>query len=65
MPSIVNKAASIIFLVIGSEKAQALGHIIEGPYKPTVYPAQLIRPEKGELYWFSDEAAAKEITRRQ
>ena len=64
MPSIVNKANSVIFLTTGSEKAEALRNVIEGPYKPTDYPAQLIRPEKGELYWFVDETAAIKITSR-
>ena len=55
---LINKARSIVFLVFGSGKAEAVHHIIEDPPNIDEYPAQLIRPKEGDLHWFLDEAAA-------
>jgi 6-phosphogluconolactonase len=55
---VVNSAGRIAFLVTGNDKAPALQHIISGKYDPTQYPAQIIKPLNGELYWFLDKAAA-------
>lgn len=60
-PKIVNKAASIAFMVKGANKSSILKRIIEGPYEPNTLPAQTIKPEYGELYWFLDSDAAKEL----
>ena len=57
---IVNRAACVAFLVSGQGKAIALQQVIEGDYKPDLYPAQVIQP-KGELHWFTDEAAAANL----
>jgi 6-phosphogluconolactonase len=54
---VVNQAALIIFLVSGKEKAEILKEILEGAYRPDLLPAQLIRPENGNLLWLVDEAA--------
>lgn len=64
MPSIVNKASAIIFLVTGADKATALCNVLETPFEPTKYPAQLIKPSNGELHWFTDEDAVSEIKRK-
>jgi len=61
MPSIVNKSTNIVFMVDGEKKAPVLEKVLEGEYKPSEYPAQLISPEKGELHWFLDEAAAAKL----
>ena len=61
MPSIVNKSTKIVFMVDGEKKAPVLEKVLEGEYKPSEYPAQLISPEKGELHWFLDEAAASKL----
>ncbi len=61
MPAIVNKASCIAFMVTGKNKAEILHRIIEGIYEPEVLPAQLIKPEKGELHWFLDEEAGAKI----
>jgi 6-phosphogluconolactonase len=55
---LVNRAARVAFLVTGAGKAPALKEVIEGDYKPDTYPAQVIKPIDGELYWFVDEAAS-------
>jgi 6-phosphogluconolactonase len=55
---LINKAHHIIFLVTGEEKATMLKTILTGSYLPEKYPAQLIGPVRGEIYWFIDAKAA-------
>ena len=62
---LINAANAIAFLVYGSSKAEAVHHILEGTQNLEAYPAQLIKPKSGELYWFMDEAAASRIKRPQ
>jgi 6-phosphogluconolactonase len=59
--TIVNRAARIAFLTAGAGKAHALKEVLEGEYNPDLYPSQEIKPVKGELHWFVDEAAASEL----
>ena len=54
---VVNRAALIIFLVSGKEKAEVLKEILEGDYRPDLLPVQLIKPQNGELLWLVDQAA--------
>ncbi len=63
MPSIVNKASHIAFMVTGENKSEILYRIIEGQYEPNVLPAQLIKPENGELRWFLDKVAAEKLNK--
>ena len=59
---LINAARVIVFLVYGESKAEAVHHILEDPLDIEVYPAQLIQPINGELFWFIDEGAAGKIT---
>ncbi len=54
----INAAAHVIFLVSGAGKAEALRVVLQGPLRPSAYPAQLIRPCAGQLLWLVDQAAA-------
>ncbi len=54
----VNAAARVAFFVSGAGKASAVRNILQEKYNPELYPAQVIRPETGELSWWMDEAAA-------
>jgi len=56
---VFNKAACIRFLVTGSDKADTLKAVLDGNSDKPQYPAQLIRPESGDLTWLVDEAAAR------
>lgn len=58
---ILNRAATILFLVSGIEKAAALQAVLEGPPDPERLPAQLIRPVAGRLVWLVDQAAASRL----
>jgi 6-phosphogluconolactonase len=64
MPAVVNKASSIIFLVTGNEKSQALQKVLEGPFEPFDYPSQLIKPLSTELRWFVDNNAASALRQK-
>jgi 6-phosphogluconolactonase len=54
---LINQAAHIAFLVSGKEKAEILQTVLNGPYQPDMYPAQLIKPADGHLLWFTDKSA--------
>jgi 6-phosphogluconolactonase len=54
----INAAAHVIFLVSGKGKAEALRAVLQGPLRPSAYPAQLIQPHTGQLLWLVDQAAA-------
>jgi 6-phosphogluconolactonase len=56
--TLANQSACVLFLTTGKAKAPALEQVLHGPANPERYPAQLIRPEKGELHWIVDSAAA-------
>lgn len=55
---VVNKSSRVAFLVSGSSKVDALKAVLYGDKNAEKYPAQVIQPVNGELYWFLDEAAA-------
>lgn len=59
----INRAANILFLAAGAEKARTVADVIEGESRPDVLPAQGVRPENGDLYWLIDEAAAGYLTK--
>ncbi len=59
---ILNRAREVLFLVAGSDKAESLVEVLEGPADPTRLPSQLIRPVSGKLLWFVDRAAAAKLT---
>ncbi len=59
---IINNAVTVAFLVTGEGKAEKVGKIIEKRDGFKSYPAHLVNPISGNLFWFLDEAAAAEIT---
>lgn len=58
---VVNMAGKVAFLVSGGDKAAALYHVRGSEHDPSLYPAQIIQPFSGELYWFVDEAAIADL----
>jgi len=58
---VVNHAACVAFLAVGAGKAETLKHVLEGDFEPDTYPSQVIKPSKGKLIWFIDEAAAANL----
>ena len=59
---LINDAKHILFLVTGKEKSSILKKIFTKPVKKPAYPAQLIKPVKGKLFWYLDKAAASSLT---
>ena len=53
----LNAARHVRFLVAGADKAHVLGEVLQGPRGR--YPSQLV--EGGDVAWFVDQAAAKEL----
>ena len=58
---VLNTAREVIFLVSGSEKAETLRRVLEGPHEPERLPSQGVRPVDGRLSWYVDAAAAKRL----
>jgi 6-phosphogluconolactonase len=61
-PPVINHARHLVFLVIGSSKAEALREVLEGDYDSEHCPAQLVRNAEGEVTWLVDLAAASLLT---
>ncbi|UAY52209.1 6-phosphogluconolactonase [Ferruginibacter albus] len=55
---LINAAQNIMFLVTGRSKEQILHTVLTSRYQPDKYPAQLIKPATGKLFWFADKDAA-------
>ena len=60
---VLNRAAMVMFLVTGADKANVLAEVLEGPPDPARLPAQSVQPAAGLVYWFVDEAAAVKLSR--
>lgn len=60
-PTLLNAARNVLFLATGSDKAEVLHAVLEGPYQPDEYPAQIVRPPNGEVTWMLDRAAAEKL----
>jgi 6-phosphogluconolactonase len=60
-PSLINAAANVTFLVSGAAKAERLRQVLRDPYNPDRFPAQVVCPKAGKLFWLLDEAAAGKI----
>lgn len=58
-PPAINNADNVVFLVSGESKAAILREVIEGEHKPFQLPAQLVRPDRGQLTFIIDLAAAR------
>lgn len=56
---VINNAANVIFLVKGEDKAETLKRVLEGKFEPQKFPAQYVKPVKGNLFWLVDSSAAK------
>ena len=63
-PLVINLARVVAFAVEGVGKADILAKVLEGPYDPTTYPAQIVAPKQGRLIWLIDELAAGMLHQR-
>jgi len=58
--NMINQGRSVAFLISGSNKAPLLKALLENPQND--YPANLVRPESGDLIWLVDQDAASKLT---
>ncbi|XP_009464671.1 PREDICTED: niban-like protein 2 [Nipponia nippon] len=58
---VLNAARMVAFVATGEGKAAVLKRILEGDEENPL-PAARVRPRSGQLRWFLDAAAAKELT---
>jgi len=61
---LINKANHVAFLTFGANKADAIKAVFEQEKHYNKYPAQLINPESGNLYWFVDDAAVSKLDQK-
>jgi 6-phosphogluconolactonase len=59
---VLNHAATVLFLVSGSEKAEILAKVLDDPSEPPL-PARAVRPAAGRLVFLVDEPAARHLPR--
>jgi len=59
---VLNRAAEIIFLASGADKADMVRQVLEGKNTPPL-PSQRVQPSDGKLLWMLDEAAAAKLAR--
>ena len=58
---LINHARVIVFLVTGEAKSSVVADILNktGPWEK--FPAAMVRPHNGKLYWLLDEGAASKL----
>jgi 6-phosphogluconolactonase len=61
-PGMLNAGSNVFFLVTGAKKASRLVQVLEGPFRPNDLPAQIVKPENGQLTWFIDQEAASGLS---
>jgi 6-phosphogluconolactonase len=54
----INRAAAVLVMVVGVNKAKAVHDVLEGPPDPDRLPIQSIEPASGKLIWLMDVGAA-------
>jgi len=60
---ILNRAAQVMFLIVGPDKAKPLAEVLEGPPDPERLPSQFIQPGPGRLLFLADTEAARQLRR--
>ena len=58
---VINHGRRVVFLIEGGAKAEVLHEVLLGGYDPDRLPAQLIRPENGQIGLLLDAEAAKRL----
>lgn len=59
---VINHAAHVVFLVAGREKADILRRVLAEEDADTLLPAHMVRPLRGKLCYFVDEAAHHQVS---
>ncbi len=58
---LINKGKHLVVMLYGENKAPALHEVLEGERNTELYPAQLLKPETGDITWLVDKAAASQL----
>lgn len=58
---LINQARTVVFLVAGANKQDALQHVFAATDNDLLYPSRLIQPQ-GELWWLLDQAAGDALS---
>lgn len=58
---LINKGKHLVVMLYGENKAPALHEVLEGERNPELYPAQMLKPETGDITWLVDKAAASQL----
>jgi 6-phosphogluconolactonase len=58
---LINQAISVIFIVAGASKKDALTQVFAPHPDGNTYPSALIQPKSGELWWLLDRASFPEL----
>lgn len=58
---VINYASQVMFQIHGASKPDVVREVFLGPYDPERLPAQLIRPQSGDLYLLLDQGAAAQL----
>jgi 6-phosphogluconolactonase len=61
-PPLLNSSGVVLFIVYGADKSRAVHEVLEGNAKPEDVPARIIKPKRGEIFWFLDQKAAAGLT---
>jgi 6-phosphogluconolactonase len=60
-PHVINGARNVSIATEGSAKAEALGAVFDGPFRPIDLPIQIVAPRSGNLTWLIDPEAARKL----
>jgi 6-phosphogluconolactonase len=58
----INNARNVVFIAVGDNKAEVVKTVLTSPFEPEKFPAQLISPVNGSLFWYLDKKATALIT---
>jgi 6-phosphogluconolactonase len=61
LPGVLLAAHHIAVLVAGADKAPALQHVFNEPYRPSEFPAQIVAHHARRATWFMDAPAAQRL----
>ncbi len=60
--TIINNSDSVIFLITGKQKANIVSELLARRKESILYPAAMVQPIHGNLYWLLDAEAASLYT---
>jgi len=61
---VFNRAAFVLFLVSGEEKAETLRQVLEREEGEPPFPSQLVRPVSGRVLWLVDRKTGSLLKRK-